>query len=253
LNGFFIFFIGFNKIDYFKLFEKLKKEIEKYSKKDRAKSNEWFFKTGKGEYGEGDKFLGLTMGEQRAMAKKYKEISFSQIKKLLDSKFHEERMIGLLILVYRYEDKSSTEKDKREIYDFYIKNRRAINNWDLVDVTTPNIIGDHLSKKKNRKILYKFAKSKNLWEKRVAILATYKFIREGDFKDTLKISEVLLRDKHDLIHKAVGWMLREVGKQDVEILEKFLDKYVTKMPRTMLRYAIEKFSKEKYRYYLKKK
>ncbi|HJN62688.1 MAG TPA: DNA alkylation repair protein [Candidatus Paceibacterota bacterium] len=225
----------------------IKKEIRKYAKKKKAKNNEWFFKTGKGEYGEGDKFLGLTMPEQRKITLKHRELGLREVKKLLDSVYHEERMIGLLILVCKYKK----TKNKKEIFDFYLKNKKAINNWDLVDVTTPNIVGDYL-KNRDKGLLYKFAKSKDLWQKRIAIVATCVFIKEGNLKDTFKISEILLNDKHDLIHKAVGWMLREAGKKNQKELEKFLSKYSKVMPRTMLRYSLEKFPEIKRKKYMKK-
>ncbi len=231
---------------------KLKKEAVELAKIERAKNNEWFFKTGKGEYGEGDKFLGLTMPEQRKIAKQFSDIPYSDIEVLLKNKYHEYRMIGLLILVYKFE--KADEKEREKIFKFYIKNRKAVNNWDLVDVTTPHIIGRHLLTLPNneRRFLYTYAKSKSLWERRIAILATAPFISAGKFSDTLKISEQLLSDEEDLIHKAVGWMLREVGKKDVAVLKKFLDKNIRSLPRTTLRYAIERFPETERKMYLKK-
>jgi len=226
----------------------LKKDILAHARKERAKVNAWFFKTGKGEYGEGDAFWGLPMGQQRSLAQKYKEAPFEEIKRLLNSNYHEERMIGLLILVFRFE--KGDVRRKKQVFDFYIKHRRAINNWDLVDVTCPNIVGEWLINKP-RALLYRFARSKNLWEKRIAILATYRFIRRDDFNDTFAIAELLLNDEHDLIHKAVGWMLREVGKRSVATEEAFLKKHYKHMPRTMLRYAIEKIPEARRRAYLK--
>jgi len=228
----------------------LKKEIKSLSDKKIAESNLRFFKTDKGEYGEGDKFLGLSMAKQRSLAKKYKNLSFAEVKKFLDSKFHEERMIGLLVLVFKYEDKETRRPEKKKIFDFYIKNKKAANNWDLVDTSAPNIVGCYLKDKKERKILYKMVNSKNLWDKRIAVLATYGFIKERDLEDIIKMSSILLQDQNDLIHKAVGWMLREAGKKDIKILEKFLNKHGHQMPRTMLRYAIEKFPERKRQHYL---
>jgi 3-methyladenine DNA glycosylase AlkD len=228
---------------------KIFKEIHSHKDKNRAKSSIWYFKTGKGEYGEGDKFLGLTMGQQRKIAKSFLDIDFDDVKILLDSVYHEERMIGLLILVYKY--KNAEEKLKKKIFDFYIKNRKMVNNWDLVDVTTPNIIGDYL-KDKDKKLLYIFSKSKNIWEKRMSILATFPLIKDGKFEDSFKISKILLFDEHDLIHKAVGWMLREVGKKNIKELRKFLDLNKSKMPRTMLCYSIERFPENLRLRYLKK-
>jgi 3-methyladenine DNA glycosylase AlkD len=228
---------------------KIFKEIYSYKDKNRAKSSIWYFKTGKSEYGEGDKFLGLTMGQQRKIAKSFLGIDFDDVKILLNSVYHEERMIGLLILVYKY--KNAEGKLKKKIFDFYIKNKKMVNNWDLVDVTTPNIIGDYL-KDKDKKLLYIFSKSKNIWEKRMSILATFPFIKDGKFEDSFKISKILLFDEHDLIHKAVGWMLREVGKKNIKELRKFLDLNKSKMPRTMLRYSIERFPENLRLKYLRK-
>ncbi len=217
----------------------IKKELAKMADKKRAKASLRYFKTGPGEYGEGDKFLGMNMMSQRLIAKKYfNRAALTDVAILLKSKFHEERMVGLIILVLKY--KKANTPDKEKIFDFYLKNTKFINNWDLVDVTCRDIIGWHLFNK-NKKILYKLAKSKNLWERRIAIISTFYFIARNQFDDTLRIAKILLRDKHDLIHKAVGWSLREVGKKSLTIEKKFLEKYSGQMPRTMLRYAIEKF------------
>lgn len=224
------------------------KELENILKKSanpkNAKNLQRFFKTGKGEYGEGDIFLGITVPQQRKIVKEFCNLSIREIQELLDSKIHEKRMIGLFILIKKYERacKIKDNKIKKQIFEFYLKNARKnnINNWDLVDLSAPNIMGSYLLDK-NRKILYEFAKSENLWERRIAVLSTFAFIRQSDFKDSLKISEILLQDTHDLIHKSVGWMLREIGKRDKKVLEKFLKNNHKKMPRTMLRYAIEKF------------
>ncbi|MBR9675623.1 DNA alkylation repair protein [Candidatus Woesearchaeota archaeon] len=231
-------------------YEKIVNELEDQSDEERKHSSKWFFKTGPGEYGEGDVFIGLTMPQIRKTAKKYKETGFEDVKKLISNKVHEYRMTGYLILTYKYE--KADDDLRREIYEFYIKNRNGLNNWDLIDVTTPKIVGLFLLDK-DRSILYEFAKSNDLWEKRIAVLSTFTFIKNGEFEDAIKISEILLKDSHDLIHKAVGWMLREIGKKDEKRLTNFLDKYATKMPRTMLRYSIEKFEENKRLYYLKKK
>lgn len=226
-------------------------ELQKLANESKRQLYARFFKTGKGEYGEGDKFLGLTMPQQRTVAKKYKDLTLKEIKKLLKSKYHEHRMVGLVILTYKY-PKASPEKQK-EIYEFYLDNRSAANNWDLIDVTTPRIIGVYLlDKPKQRKILYKFAKSNNLWERRIAMLATSAFIWDKQFEDAINIAEILVKDNHDLIHKAVGWMLREIGKKDQKTEEKFLMKHYKTMPRTMLRYAIEKFDDKKRKFYMGK-
>lgn len=249
----------------------LKSLLEEFQKKanpSKAMLLSGFFKTGKGEYGEGDIFLGLTVPEQRVLAKKYIHLDLQEIQALIDSKIHEHRLTGLIILAYKYENAEKEEKKeknnkmkkkkdilKKQIFYFYISNSKKINNWDLVDVTCPRIVGVYLSnkKEKERKILYKFAKSNNLWEKRIAIVSTYAFIRKKDFRDTLAISEILMNDTHDLIHKAVGWMLREVGKQDKKTELKFLDRHAKHMPRTMLRYSIEKFSQEEKLHYMTRK
>ena len=216
-----------------------KKELHSHIKRGKAEALSRFFKTGRGEYGEGDVFLGVMVPETRTVAKSFKKLSHQEIKKLLNSKYHEERLLGILILVENFV--VGTESEKEKIYKFYLKNIKRINNWDLVDLSAPKIVGGYLYKK-DKKILYKFAKSKNLWERRVAILATFHFIYKNNFTETFKIAETLLNDGHDLIHKAVGWMLREVGKRiSVSELEEFLDKYAELMPRTMLRYAIERF------------
>jgi 3-methyladenine DNA glycosylase AlkD len=208
-----------------------------------------FFKTGKGQYGEGDIFLGIIVPNTRKIAKQFRDLPLSEIKKLLYSKIHEERLCTLLILVEKYTMVNLEEKEK--IFDFYIKHAKQINNWDLVDLSAPKIVGEYLMKK-DKKILYDFVVSKNLWEKRIAIIATFTFIKNKKYTDTCKIAEILLNDTHDLIHKAVGWMLREMGKRDMKVEETFLKKHYKKMPRTMLRYAIEKFPEEKRLMYLKK-
>jgi len=225
----------------------LKRELNKSIDLKRAESSKRFFKTGKGEYGEGDIFLGIKTINQRKIVKKYINLSFNEIKKLLKSKFHEYRQIALFILIGKY--KKAGERERKKIFNFYLENYQGINNWDLVDISAPNIIGDYLLNK-NKDILYKLAKSKNLWKKRIAIISTFTFIKNNKLNDTLKISKILLNDRHDLIHKAVGWMLRELGKRDQKAEEDFLNKYIKKIPRTMLRYAIEKFPESKRKIYL---
>lgn len=228
---------------------KIKQEIKKQANPAKAQIYQRFFKTGKGEYGEGDLFLGLTMPEQRTIAKKFLNLKINEVEQLLHSKYHEHRMIALVIWTYQY-DKGNQEL-KNKIYRIYMKNLKWINNWDLVDVTTPRIVGMHLLNK-DKQILYKLAKSKILWERRISMLATFAFIYHNQFKDSIKIAEILLNDKHDLIHKAVGWMLREIGKRDLKTEEAFLNKYYKQMPRTMLRYSIERFPDKKKKYYMKK-
>ena len=211
---------------------------------------QWFFKTGKGEYGEGDKFVGIKVPVQRKIANQFRELDLEDLQTLLNSIIHEERLISLLILVAQYN--KADEKLKEKIYRFYKKNSKNINNWDLVDLSAPKIIGTHLLNR-DKQILYKYAYSNNLWEKRISIISTYSFIKNHDFKTTLEISDILLNDDHDLIHKAVGWMLREVGKQDLKTLENFLKPRYNKMPRTMLLYSIEKFPEKKRKKYLQGK
>ncbi|HMK50308.1 MAG TPA: DNA alkylation repair protein [Thermodesulfovibrionales bacterium] len=208
-----------------------------------------FFKTGKGEYGEGDIFLGIVVPEQRKIAKRYPELTLKHIKTLLSEKIHEHRLVALFILVSKY--KKSSSSGKKEIFDFYLKQTRHINNWDLVDLSAPNIVGDYLLRG-DRSVLYELAKSENLWKRRIAVLATFAFIKNDEFDDAFSIAELLIGDKHDLIHKAVGWMLREAGKRDRGAEENFLKKHYRVMPRTMLRYAIEKFSEEERKSYLRK-
>lgn len=208
-----------------------------------------FFKTGKGEYGEGDIFWGLSVPTQRIIAKTYSNASFSVIKKMLCNPVHEFRLTALLILVYTY--KKASSEIRKEIFDFYIANMRYVNNWDLVDLSARDIVGGFLYEyTKDRTLLYKLARSPSLWERRISIVATWSFIKKGEYADTLAISEILLFDTHDLIHKATGWMLREVGKKSEKHLVGFLKKNYSRMPRTMLRYAIEKFPKEVRKAYL---
>ena len=224
----------------------LKEDLKSLGDEERAKILQRFFKTGPGEYGEGDKFLGVVVPETRKVAKKHLDLSLGEIEELLQSEIHEVRLAALLILVEKYKK----TKDK-EIVDFYLKNTSRINNWDLVDLTAHKILGDYLLDR-DKGVLYSLAKSDNLWERRISIIATFAFIDERRFEDSLKLSEMLLNDKHDLIHKAVGWVLREIGKKDQEVEEVFLRKHHKEMPRTMLRYSIEKFSEEKRKFYMKK-
>lgn len=232
--------------------QNLKKELRKYERPGQSQLLQRFFKTGAGEYGEGDVFLGLKTAETKNVAKKYQELSFADLKKLLGSKIHEERNAAIMILNLRFQKADLV--GKKEIYNFYLKNYFGINNWDLVDISAPKIVGGYLwLSRESRQILYLFAKSNNLWKRRIAVMSTFYFIAKGEFQDALKISALFLQDKEDLIHKAVGWMLREVGKRDMATEEVFLKKYYQKMPRTMLRYAIEKFPEKKRRAYLRGK
>jgi 3-methyladenine DNA glycosylase AlkD len=229
------------------MLDQIKKEMAQLSDPHRAKNLSWFFKTGKGQYGEGDTFLGIPVPEQRKIAKRYVDLSLEDLHELLNSKVHEHRFTALVILISKY--RKAEESGKKEIFDFYLRNTENINNWDLVDLSAPRIVGDYLINRE-RSILYKLAKSDSLWERRISILSTFTFIDNNDFEDALNISELLLHDEHDLIHKAVGWALREIGKRDQNVEERFLAKHCLHMPRTMLRYAIEKFDEEKRKRYL---
>ena len=230
------------------MLNQIKEDLLKLKNPEKAEILSRFFKTGKGQYGEGDIFLGITVPEQRKVAKQYPELPLTDLKKLLSNKIHEYRLISLLILIIKY--RKADALGKREIFNFYLKNRKNINNWDLVDLSAAYIVGNYLLEK-DKSILYKLARSNNVWERRIAIMSTFEFIKNGEFEDTLKISELLINDKHDLIHKAVGWMLREIGKRHMLTEEKFLKKHYKKMPRTMLRYAIERFPECKRQSYLK--
>jgi 3-methyladenine DNA glycosylase AlkD len=230
--------------------QKLQKEIRSYSNPAKAKLLMRFFKTGKGEYAEGDVFLGIMVPEQRIIAKKFTHIGTSDVLTLLHSKYHEERLIALLILIHRFEN--GDEKTKKKIFSLYLANTKHVNNWDLVDLSAHKIVGEYLFQKgKGIAFLKKLAKSGDLWERRIAVLATFQYIKYNSFKESLEIAEMLLHDTHDLIHKSVGWMLREIGKRNRSILEEFLQKHAKEMPRTMLRYAIERFPEEERKKYLK--
>ena len=229
--------------------EKIRAVLRHRQDKKKAKVLRTFFKTGRGEYAEGDIFLGVTVPVLRKLARQFKDIELNSVVKLLRSSIHEERLLALLILILKY--RASSPSDKREIYRIYLKNTRYINNWDLVDVTAKHIVGDYLHDK-DRGVLYKLAKSPLLWDRRISIISTFYFIENHQFEDTMKIAKLLLPDRHDLIHKAVGWMLREVGKRNLEAEEIFLKAHHKYMPRTMLRYAIEKFPEPKRRKYLNK-
>ena len=205
-----------------------------------------FFKTGKGEYGEGDKFLGVTVPNTRKVAKEYASVSWEVIEALLESEWHECRLCGLLILVCKYKD--STEDTVR----FYLSHTKGINNWDLVDLSAPYILGRYLTQQEDRSVLYALAASENIWEQRIAIVATLALIRDNQFGDTLKLAAMFIDTQYDLIQKAVGWMLREVGKRDEQVLTDFLDRHCRQMPRTMLRYSIEKFSPARRAHYMRR-
>lgn len=219
----------------------IKSDLNKFADKERATHSLRFFKTGPGEYGEGDQFLGLTVPQIRSVVKTYTNLPLPDILNLLMSPYHEHRLTAVLIL--------TKKKLTTDIYELYLKNTKYINNWDLIDLSAPHIVGKYLVDK-DRAVLYQLAKSKLLWNRRIAVLATFAFIKNKDYTDSLRIARILLSDKENLMHKAVGWMLREIGKRDVKILEKFLDENIAQMPRTMLRYAIEKFPETQRREYL---
>ena len=228
----------------------IRKELRKLRNKEKAKFLQGFFKTGPGEYGEGDVFLGIKVPELRKIARTYREITLEEVETLLHSEIHEERLLALLILIFIYNNGGDYLKSR--IHDFYLKNTKYINNWDLVDLSAQHIVGEFLMDK-SRKPLYGLAKSALLWDRRIAIIATFYFIKQDEFSETLKIAKMLLKDKEDLIHKAVGWMLREIGKRHMKTEEGFLKEHYEKIPRTMLRYAIEKFPEKKRQRYLKGK
>lgn len=235
-----------------KFYREVKKELKKYANPKKAKLLAGFFKTRKGEYGFGDRFLGVTVPQSRHVVKKYANIPLADVGMLLRSRLHEERLVAVLLLVKKFQH--GNEPARNIIFRFYLRNTRYINNWDLVDLSADRIVGAYLeTRPRERKvILEKLAQSTNLWERRIAILSTFWYIYHGSSADTFTIATILLRDPHDLIHKAVGWMLREVGKRvSKQKLERFLARYAKKMPRTMLRYAIERFPERERKRYLK--
>lgn len=226
----------------------LRREFRSLGDTARARHSLRFFRTGPGEYGEGDLFLGITVPQTRKMVKQCGSLTQQDIEELLHSEFHEERLLALLILVDRF--KRGDDQQQKSIYNLYLKHKRFVNNWDLVDLSAPNIVGTYLLNAE-RSVIYKLAHSKRLWDRRIAIMATLTFIKQGQFDDTLHIAEQLLQDKEDLIHKAVGWMLREIGKKNLQVEEAFLKTHYRRMPRAMLRYAIEKFTEKRRQQYLK--
>jgi 3-methyladenine DNA glycosylase AlkD len=226
-------------------------ELLSVANPEKARFLQGFFKTGKGQYAEGDILLGIVVPLTRDIVKRSPVLPFSEIRILLDSKFHEARLAGLLLLVKQFK-KTKKEEDRKAIFDFYLQNAQKANNWDLVDVTCRDVIGLYLLDKEDRSVLYRLAESDNLWEQRIAIVSTWTFIKHKQFNDTLAIAEKLFGHKHDLMHKAVGWMLREVGKKDRETLVDFLEIRAMKMPRTTLRYAIEHFDPDERSRFMKK-
>jgi 3-methyladenine DNA glycosylase AlkD len=227
--------------------DEIRARLQRLGNRQSAQALQRFFKTGPGEYGESDLFYGVRAPELRKLAREYQSIPAGDVRRLLKSPFHEERLLALLVLMRVYARGDQTAR--KSVYETYLGHTPFINNWDLVDVSAPHIVGDYLLDK-SRKPLYLLARSSSLWERRIAIVATFRFIRRGEILDTLRISEILLLDEEDLIHKAVGWMLREAGKRDLAGAEDFLKKHYRTMPRTMLRYAIEKFPESRRQMYL---
>ena len=225
----------------------IRDRLRQLANKETANALQWFFKTGPGEYGEGDVFIGIKVPPLRRLAAEFKNASFETIEDLLQSKIHEERSLALMILVRQFA--SADDAGRQRIYDFYLTHTASINNWDLVDGSAPYIVGPYLWRR-SLKQLYAYAKSPSLWERRISIISTLYFIKQNDFEDALKIARILLADEHDLIHKAVGWMLREIGKRDVNVEQAFLKSHYRTMPRTMLRYAIERFPENLRKKYL---
>lgn len=224
------------------------RKLEALRNPEQARFHTRFFKTGPGEYGEGDKFLGLCVPVLRKMAQQYRHLPLTEIEVLLHSPFHEARLLAVIIMVKAYQ--SGTAQDCEALFQCYINHSYRINNWDIIDVSAPHIVGAHLYGK-SPALLHKLAVSESLWERRIAILATFYMIRKGEYENTLAIAQKLLGDKQDLIHKAVGWMLREVAKRDLNLAKQFLRKHLQQMPRTALRYAIEKFPEALRKQYLR--
>ncbi len=227
----------------------IRKQLLSFGNFEKAEHSCYFFKTGKGQYGEGDRFIGSTVPETRRVAKANKNLSFDELEKLLNDGYHECRFCALIILTEQF--KKSCDAGRKEIFEFYLAHTHGINNWDLVDVSACHIVGEWLLDK-DRSVLYQLADSENLWEQRIAVISTLAFIRKRDFTDTLKLVEKFLTHRHDLMHKACGWMLREAGKRDEKTLTGFLDAHYREMPRTMLRYAIEKLSPGQKKIYMMK-
>lgn len=225
-------------------------QLEKASTPEKRDFLPHFFKTGKGDYGEGDRFIGVIVPDIRKVTKANKTLSSKELTILLNNEYHECRACALFILVEKF--KKASETDRKQIVDFYLAHSHRINNWDLVDLSSKDILGEYLLDKEDRKILYKLAKSELLWDQRIAVIATFAFIKKSDFTDIINLSEQFLSHKHDLMHKAVGWMLREAGKRDKTVLINFLNKHHKVMPRTMLRYSLEKLTAKEKAYYMKK-
>ncbi len=226
----------------------IQRRLKRFGNPEHAAISQRFFKTGPGEYGEGDIFIGIRVPVLRRLVKEFKDLPASEVASLLRTPIHDERLLAILLFVRIF--KNGDDDVKKDIYDLYLKSTEFINNWDLVDASAEHIVGAFLMEK-NKRPLYRLAQSKELWERRISIMATFHFVKHHEFSETIKICSMLLSDRHDLIHKATGWMLREIGKRDLKIEEKYLKAHYKKMPRTMLRYAIEKFPEEKRQRYLK--
>ncbi|WP_455205526.1 DNA alkylation repair protein [Kaarinaea lacus] len=227
--------------------QQIQQQMKNLSDPQRAAHSQRFFKTGAGEYGEGDVFLGIKVPQIRQVAKQCLQLDNDDLVQLITSRYHEVRLLALLILVYRFP--KATPQQQKRLFNFYIKHKTYINNWDLVDCSAPVIVGAYLFDK-DKDLLYKYARHKRLWDRRIAIMANFYFIKQNHYSDALKLAEILLQDDEDLIQKAVGWMLREIGKRDLATEEAFLQRYYQQMPRTMLRYAIEKFTQKRRHQYL---
>ena len=230
------------------LLKELKDELSRFADKDKISHYERFFKTAPGQYGAFDKFLGVNVPTLRKLSKTFQSLSFIDLRRILNSKFHEERLLSLFILVLKF-NKAQTLEMKREIFEFYVDNLNCVNNWDLVDASSYQILGAYLFGRGDR-LQIKLSQSENLWHRRIAIISTFYEIKRNDFSLALKLSQALLNDPHDLLHKAVGWMMREIGKRDIKTLERFLEKFCEIMPAKMLRYATEHLSLNKRQYFL---
>jgi 3-methyladenine DNA glycosylase AlkD len=228
-------------------YQTIQTQLRRLGSPEIAEHSQRFFKTGPGQYGEGDRFIGIRVPVLRKFAKQHRELPIPDVERFLQSAIHEERLLALLMLVTRYARGDAAIRE--EVFDLYCRNMAFVNNWDLVDCSAHKIIGPHLEGKSKRN-LHQWSNSKNLWERRIAIIATYAYIKQDEFDETLAIAKTLLRDQEDLIHKAVGWMLREIGKRDQAVEETFLMEHCRVMPRTMLRYAIERFPEAKRKRYL---
>ena len=228
------------------------RQLQSVSSAQRAKNLSWFFKTGPGEYGEGDMFLGVTVPQIRTIVKDHLDIGLGEIKDLLASKYHEVRLAGALCLVEMA--RTADIKTRKKIFETYLKHRHRINNWDIVDLSAPMVVGEYLLRAPRAKtVLKKLSQEKSMWSRRIAILATFAFIRVGRFNESLTLAKKYLSDKENLMHKATGWMLREAGKRDKNALVKFLNRHAHIMPRTMLRYSIEKFSPKEREHFMRRR